>query len=234
MNQQAPQKENHVWYYYRDGMLQEVEEGPFDEKQLAELAKLGKLKLNTKLRSPTRTKNQLVFAETITKLATLINQSKLDAESQKRAAAEQKAVAKQALSEQRAAEKHQLEMQRQLMVNQQLATKQAEAQRQPAPMQHHPQFAMQPPQPQVIVVHQGQGTSGGNALAAIINLFFPPWGQLIQGRIAAFFIWYLIFFGTAIACFVLAFAMGLGILLAIIAGPILYIWCIIDAARYRR
>jgi Flp pilus assembly protein TadB len=232
MNQQAPQKENHVWYYYRDGMLQEVEEGPFDEKQLAELAKLGKLKLNTKLRSPTRTKNQLVFAETITKLATLINQSKLDAETQKRAAAEQKAVAKQALSEQRAAEKHQLELERQALRNEQLARKNFEAQQQAVPVQ--PQFAVQHHgQPQVVVINNQSSSS--NTMAAILNVFLPPWGQLVQGRIAAFFIWYAIIFAAAVFIILVGIAtFGFGLILGFIIGPIIYILCIVDAARYRR
>ena len=66
--------------------------------------------------------------------------------------------------------------------------------------------------------------SGGNVIAAICNIFFPGLGQLVQGRImAAIF-------------FFLAWVIS-GALIYVVVGfvllPIVYIWAIIDAARFR-
>jgi len=69
----------------------------------------------------------------------------------------------------------------------------------------------------------GQG-SGGNVLAAICNFFIPGLGQLVQGRIFTailFFVFYVI-------SLVLIWAL-VGWLLV----PIVYLWSIIDAARYK-
>ncbi len=69
----------------------------------------------------------------------------------------------------------------------------------------------------------GQG-SGGNVLAAICSFFIPGLGQLVQGRIMAA----LLFFVAA------AISVGLMVLLVgYILYPIVLIWCIIDAARFR-
>ncbi len=69
----------------------------------------------------------------------------------------------------------------------------------------------------------GQG-SGGNVLAAICSFFIPGLGQLVQGRIL-----------PAILFFI---AWGFSWLLTwLLVGwlmvPIVYLWCIIDAARYQ-
>ncbi len=69
----------------------------------------------------------------------------------------------------------------------------------------------------------GQG-SGGNVIAAICNLFFPGLGQLVQGRILAAIFF---FAGWAISW-------GLTwVLIGWITLPIVYIWAIIDAAKYK-
>jgi len=66
--------------------------------------------------------------------------------------------------------------------------------------------------------------SGGNVLAAICSFFIPGLGQLVQGRLmfALFF-----FIGWIVS----------GALTLIFIGwlmlPIIYIWGIIDAAKYR-
>ncbi len=69
----------------------------------------------------------------------------------------------------------------------------------------------------------GQG-SGGNVIAAICNIFFPGLGQLVQGRI-----------GAAIGFFL--FWVISGALTWVLVGwvllPIVYIWAIIDAAKFR-
>ena len=66
--------------------------------------------------------------------------------------------------------------------------------------------------------------SGGNVLAAICNFFIPGLGQLVQGRIlpALFF-----FIGMAISWALV------WILIGWILVPIVYLWAIIDAARYK-
>lgn len=69
----------------------------------------------------------------------------------------------------------------------------------------------------------GQG-SGGNVIAAICSIFIPGLGQLVQGRII-----------PAILFFI-AWAIS-GALVWVLIGwvllPIVYIWCIIDAAKYK-
>ena len=69
----------------------------------------------------------------------------------------------------------------------------------------------------------GQG-SGGNVIAAICNVFIPGLGQLVQGRIL-----------PAILFFV-AMAIGLAtitILIGFVIAPIIYIWSIVDAAKFK-
>lgn len=59
--------------------------------------------------------------------------------------------------------------------------------------------------------------STGNVIAAVCSFFIPGLGQLVQGRLLA-----------AIVQFVLA-----GLLWFIFMGWIVHIWSIIDAARYK-
>jgi len=66
--------------------------------------------------------------------------------------------------------------------------------------------------------------SGGNVLAAVCSFFIPGLGQLVQGRLmfALFF-----FVGWIVS----------GALTLVLVGwvllPIVYIWGIIDAAKYK-
>jgi TM2 domain-containing membrane protein YozV len=62
----------------------------------------------------------------------------------------------------------------------------------------------------------GQGTAG-NVIAAVCSFFIPGLGQLVQGRILA-----------AIIHFVLA-----GLLWIILMGWLVHIWSIVDAARWK-
>lgn len=62
----------------------------------------------------------------------------------------------------------------------------------------------------------GQG-SAGNVLAALASFFIPGLGQLLQGRV-----------GAAIVHFVLA-----GVLWIFLLGWIIHLWSIIDAARWK-
>ena len=61
----------------------------------------------------------------------------------------------------------------------------------------------------------GQG-SGGNVIAALCSFFIPGLGQLVQGRL-----------GAAIVHFVLA-----TVLWIILLGWIIHLWSILDAARF--
>ena len=62
----------------------------------------------------------------------------------------------------------------------------------------------------------GQGSTG-NVIAALASFFIPGLGQLIQGRVLA-----------ALIQFVLA-----GILWIFLLGWIVHLWSIIDAARFK-
>ncbi len=66
--------------------------------------------------------------------------------------------------------------------------------------------------------------SGGNVLAAICNIFIPGLGQLVQGRILAALTF---FIASVIAYLTIYIAIGF------ILVPIVYIWSIINAARYQ-
>lgn len=72
----------------------------------------------------------------------------------------------------------------------------------------------------------GQG-SGGNVLAAICSFFIPGLGQLVQGRILAA----LVFFVLVSVNYSLA-ATGILFFMALF-GFIFHLWAIIDAARFK-
>lgn len=66
------------------------------------------------------------------------------------------------------------------------------------------------------------------ALPALVNIFIPPVGQLIQGRVLAFVGWFLAF---VIINVVVAFVtLGFGLLISI---PLMWLLCIVDAAKYQ-
>jgi len=69
----------------------------------------------------------------------------------------------------------------------------------------------------------GQG-SGGNVIAALCNVFIPGLGQLVQGRILAA----IIFFLVCVAGYALWFLVIPGIIAAVV-----HLWAIIDAAKFR-
>jgi TM2 domain-containing membrane protein YozV len=64
-------------------------------------------------------------------------------------------------------------------------------------------------------------------IAAICNIFFPGLGQLVQGRILAA----LVFFLVTVVCYGLAATVIFIFLWPV--GAIFHLWSIIDAARYR-
>ena len=66
--------------------------------------------------------------------------------------------------------------------------------------------------------------SGGNVLAAICNVFIPGLGQLVQGRILAAIVFFIALVIATLTVF---------ILVGYILVPIVYIWSIVDAAKYK-
>jgi TM2 domain-containing membrane protein YozV len=82
--------------------------------------------------------------------------------------------------------------------------------------QQFPQY-----QPQTIVV---QAPRQSQALPALASFCLPGLGQLIQGRVLAGMAW----FGANLISLALIFA-GVGL----ITTPILWLVCIMDAAKYR-
>ena len=72
----------------------------------------------------------------------------------------------------------------------------------------------------------GQG-SGGNVIAAICSFFIPGLGQLVQGRIMAVLMFFII-------CAV-RYALSATIILIFmwVVGAIFHLWSIIDAAKFR-
>mgnify|MGYP000663162561 CR=1 FL=1 len=72
----------------------------------------------------------------------------------------------------------------------------------------------------------GQG-SGGNVIAAICSIFIPGLGQLVQGRILAALVFFVVATGSyALAASVILFFMWP-------VGAIAHLWSIISAAKFR-
>ncbi|MGI2852834.1 hypothetical protein ACRTDR_01205 [Shewanella algae] len=69
-----------------------------------------------------------------------------------------------------------------------------------------------------------QQGSAGNVIAALASVFFPGLGQLVQGRILAALVFFLVT--------VTGYALWWLVVPAII-GAIAHLWCIIDAAKYK-
>lgn len=69
-----------------------------------------------------------------------------------------------------------------------------------------------------------QQGSAGNVISAIASLFFPGLGQLLQGRIMAALLFFIVT--------VVGYALWWLIVPAVI-GAIFHLWSIIDAARFK-
>ncbi len=69
----------------------------------------------------------------------------------------------------------------------------------------------------------GQG-SGGNVIAALCSVFIPGLGQLVQGRILAALLFFVLV-GAGYATWFLV--------IPAIIGAIIHLWCIIDAAKFK-
>lgn len=63
-----------------------------------------------------------------------------------------------------------------------------------------------------------------NTIAAVVNIFFSPFGFLVQGRLLTFMVYLAAWFLSLLLCLV-----GVGIIII----PILWIAGIVDALRYR-
>lgn len=84
MNDKTSKSQDHVWFYMH-GMF-DVKAGPISERELSELIKDRTIKAKTKIFSPTRTQNQIVYAESIPGIKKL-----LDRIASEKAQAEEKA-----------------------------------------------------------------------------------------------------------------------------------------------
>lgn len=69
-----------------------------------------------------------------------------------------------------------------------------------------------------------QQSNSSQALPALVNIFLPGVGQLIQGRILAAFLWWLCMIVSSLFIFVF---------IGIITTPIVYFACIVEAAVYK-
>ncbi|WP_437231045.1 hypothetical protein SH661x_002289 [Planctomicrobium sp. SH661] len=83
------------------------------------------------------------------------------------------------------------------------------------------------PIPQVTTVYVQQNTpTQSQAVPALINLFFPSFGYLLQGRLGSFFVYWF-----AIALFLVIGLATAGI--GLIVLPLIWILSIVDAAGYK-
>ncbi|MCL1066208.1 hypothetical protein L2735_05225 [Shewanella olleyana] len=69
-----------------------------------------------------------------------------------------------------------------------------------------------------------QQGSAGNVIAAIASFFFPGLGQLVQGRIIAAILFFLI---TAVGYFFWV------LIIPAIIGAVFHLWSVIDAATFK-
>lgn len=64
----------------------------------------------------------------------------------------------------------------------------------------------------------------GNVIAALASFFIPGLGQLVQGRILAAAMFFVVT-GVGYALYILIFPL--------VIAALVHLWCIVDAARYR-
>lgn len=82
--------EPHVWFFQKSTLMNVVDEGPFTDQQMYQLAKEGKLTLKTAIRSPTRTKNQWISLKQVPALVVAINEGGAEAAATKQREAEER------------------------------------------------------------------------------------------------------------------------------------------------
>jgi TM2 domain-containing membrane protein YozV len=219
----------HIWYYQRTTLLTVIDEGPYTDQQMLILAKDGKLKLSTAIRSPTRTKNHWISAETVPAIAVAINQAALDAEAKKKDEWEASRKKRQEL----ALVDQQHRMKAAALANEQLALKVAKEREERAQIQkpellpalpHPSRFQDYSPgiqQQTTVIVQQNQS----NTAAVLLNIFLiPGLGQMTQGRAGIGLVLMLLWFaGIATAC------MGVGIIIMILV----YLIAAVDAASFK-
>ena len=205
--------DEHYWFFEQKSITGSKEKGPYTEKQLMQLASEGKLTLSTHVRSPTRTKNAVVPAERIPKLAALINQAELDRDKKKTAEKELKRQQKLEAKQREAERKQQMELEKQRM---ELEHRKAELQAQASA----PQVVATPRHNQTVVVNQEPKNAAGmvgfvlslaslltcgllfpvSLIFSFIGLFYKPRAFAVAGFLISF------------AACGLFFLLGLGIL----------------------
>jgi hypothetical protein len=62
-------KPSNIWFYLKEGLFGDSEQGPFDLATMHQLMDLGEISLETKLRSPTRTNNAWTEAKYVQEIA---------------------------------------------------------------------------------------------------------------------------------------------------------------------
>ncbi len=216
--------EQHLWFYQKSTLLTVVDEGPFTDNQLLQLAKECKISLNTAIRSPTRTKNQWINADKVSALAVAINQAKLDADARKTIEIEERRKHKRELAI--IAQEQKLEAAKTKNEQRAIVARKAEA------IEQRPQLLPALVEPgkytpvghsqTTVVVQQNES----NAVPVLLNIFlWPGLGQLVQGRAGAGIVIMMIWFGALISI-----CAGIGLFLA----PVVWLIAVIDAALYKK
>lgn len=82
------------WYWMKSGMIGDSQEGPVTDRQLMELARQGKVKPETQISSPQKTKGQWIPASRIAALVKAYDDARQEEENQRAIIAEQKQQAK--------------------------------------------------------------------------------------------------------------------------------------------
>jgi len=101
--------DTHVWFYERMNVLGEEQDvGPLDQQELVSLARDGKLKRETKVRSPTRTGNQWYEVSKIPGLLKALEEGERERANAQKQRDEAKAMAQQARQKEREAQKQAL------------------------------------------------------------------------------------------------------------------------------
>ncbi len=76
-------KPSNIWFYLKEGLFGDSEQGPFDLATMHQLMDLGEISLETKLRSPTRTNNAWTEAKYVQEIADKITTAQFAKEKRK-------------------------------------------------------------------------------------------------------------------------------------------------------
>ncbi len=95
----------HQWYYRKPGILEDTTEGPIAEAAFLAEVRAGRIKLNMKAMSPTRTKQKWCELKSISGVVKTWNQGQIERDAAKQAAAVEKARQKQEVAAEKAKRK---------------------------------------------------------------------------------------------------------------------------------